>query len=144
VSYIAPADKSSWAWQQYNAAMPFDAVVPRVAALLRSVRPDVTRIMVSGRAEGDWPGDRRRRFLMEDWITKWDLPIDALYMREGGDQRVDSTVKTEMYRTLIEPFFDVRCVVDDRPQVVAAWRALGLHVIQVTDPGILPPIACQC
>lgn len=117
--------------------------MPRVAALLRSVRPGVARIMVSGRAEGDWPGDRRRRFLMEGWLAKWNLPIDHLYMRSGGDTRIDSTVKVEMYRTLIEPRFDVRCVVDDRPQVIAAWRALELHVVAVTDPGILPPITGQ-
>jgi len=121
--------------------MVFDAVVPEVAGILQAIRPGVMRIMTSGRAEGDWPGDRRRRILMKSWLHKHRLPIDMLFMREGGDQRVDSIVKKEIYERHIEPFFDVRYVIDDRPQVVQAWRELGLTVLQVKDPGILPPIA---
>ena len=37
--------------------------------------------------------------------------------------------------------FDVRYVIDDRPQVCDIWRELGLRVMQVVDPGIEPPIA---
>jgi hypothetical protein len=150
VAYIAPQDRSNWAWQQYNAALPFDAVVPDVAALLRLVRPEVARIMVSGRAEGDWPGDRRRRFLMEGWIEKHDLPITHLFMRSGGDTRRDSIVKRELFERDIAPYFDVLMVVDDRPQVIQTWRDLGLYVVEVVDPDIMPPIvgynqrgACQ-
>lgn len=141
VAYCAPTDRSKGSWENYNAALRFDAPVPHVAALLRSVRPGVTRIMTSGRAEGDWPGDRRRRFAMQDWLHKHQLPIDVLLMREGGDTRRDSIVKAEMYREMIEPHYDVRFVVDDRPQVVEQWRALGLKVLAVRDPGLAPPIA---
>jgi hypothetical protein len=140
VAHIAPTDRSDSSWAAFNAALRFDAVVPRVAALLRSVRPDVARIMVSGRAEGDWPGDRRRRFAMQDWLVKRELPIDHLYMRSGGDGRLDSTVKRELYERDIAPFFDVRCVIDDRPAVIDEWRSLGLYVVAVKDPGILPTI----
>lgn len=140
VDWCKPDDRDGESWRVYNAALPFDAVVPHVAALLRSIRPGVTRIMTSGRAEGDWPGDRRRRFLMQGWLDKHDLPIDLLLMRSGGDMRRDSIVKREMYLDLIEPFYDVRVIVDDRPQVVEMWRSLGLHVIAVTDPVIDPNI----
>lgn len=140
VAHCAPSDKSASSWRNYNAALRFDAPVPIVAGLLRSVRPGITRIMTSGRAEGDWPGDRHRRFAMQDWLHKHDLPIDLLLMREGGDQRRDSIVKEEIYHRDIEPFFRVLFVVDDRPQVVQTWRDLGLPVLQVTDPGIMPPI----
>jgi hypothetical protein len=90
--------------------------------------------------EGDWPGDRRRRIIMVDWLVKHQLPVDLLLMREGGDTRVDSTVKREMYERHIAPVYEVKYVVDDRPQVCSMWRELGLTVMQVTDPGILPPI----
>lgn len=143
VAYTAPADRSGEAWRNFNASMPFDAPVPVVVALVRAVRPGVARIMVSGRMEGDHPGDRRRRFAMLGWLAKHELPIDELFMREGGDTRSDAVVKTEIYQRFIEPVYDVRVVVDDRPEVIAAWRALGLTVIAVSDPGILPPIALQ-
>lgn len=140
VAFTAPTTKNNDDWRNYNASLPFDAPVPIVAGLLRSIRPGVTRIMTSGRMEGDWAGDLRRRWAMRDWLNKHALPIDHLYMRRGGDQRADSIVKREMYLNLIEPIFDVRFVVDDRPQVCDGWRELGLPVLQVTDPVILPPI----
>lgn len=143
VAYAAPADRSGEAWRNYNAALPFDAPVPGVVDRLRSERPGVKRIMVSGRMEGDHPGDRRRRFQMQGWIAKHSLPIDLLLMREGGDTRRDSIVKAEIYRLHIEPYYDVLHVVDDRPAVIAMWQELGLTVFPVVDPGILPPIACQ-
>ena len=44
----------------------------------------------------------------------------------------------EMFDRGIRPYFDVRFVVDDRPSVVEMWRANGLSVLAVTDPGIPP------
>lgn len=146
VAHVAPQDSDNVSWMMYNAAMQFDAVVPHVLATLlwaRRLMPDVVIIMTSGRAGGDWPGDTRRRALMEAWILKHNLPIDALLMRKGGDTRKDSIVKREMFEQSIEPFFDVLFAIDDRPQVCDLWRELGVPLMQVTDPGILPPIAQQ-
>lgn len=123
-------------WARYNAALPFDAVVPVVAALLRAVRPGVARIMTTGRSDDMRPS-------MSDWIAKHDLPIDRLFMRAFGDGRPDSVVKQEIYDTRIAPFYDVRLVVDDRPQVCDMWRANGLNLIQVVDPVITPTILTQ-
>lgn len=134
-------DKADWA--AFNAALPFDAPVPKIVALLRSIRPGVVNIMVSGRAEGDWPGDRRRRFAMEDWIAKYDLPIDHLFMRTGGDQRRDSVVKEEILVNKILPYYNVVMAVDDRPEVIEVWRKFGVFTIAVNNPGTLPPIAFQ-
>jgi len=143
VAYCLPATGTDAAWAEYNAALPFDAPIPSVCGLLRAIRPGVTRIMVSGRREGDWAGDRRRRWRMQDWIVKHQLPIDWLLMRAGGDYRIDSEVKAQMYREQIAPLYTVRYVVDDRPQVIDMWRQLGLPVLPVVDPGIEPPIARQ-
>lgn len=143
VAHVAPQDQSSWAWYQYNAAMAFDAPVPSVVAMLHAWKlhvPDIVIIMTSGRAAGDYPGDQRRLRQMEGWILKHDLPISAILMRKGGDQRRDSIVKAEMYEQSIEPFFDVQLVIDDRPQVADLWREIGLPLVQVKDPEILPPI----
>lgn len=56
-----------------------------------------------------------------------------LHMRKSGDRRKDAIVKEEIYRDKIEPRFDVFCVFDDRNQVVAKWRELGLLCLQVAD-----------
>lgn len=146
VAYVRPDDKSASSWASFNAALPFDAAVPVVVEglqFLRLIFPDLVFIMTSGRAEGDHPGDRRRRFLVRDWVVKVNLPIDHLFMREGGDQRRDSIVKLEILDRDISPFFDVIFAIDDRDQVIEAWESRGIPVIAVTDPEINPFILSQ-
>lgn len=134
-------DKEDWA--AFNAALPFDALVPEVAGLLHAIRPGVVRIMVSGRAEGNHPGDRRRLFAMKDWVNKYDLPIDLLFMRTGGDFRRDSVVKEEILVERILPYYNPIVAVDDRDEVIEVWRRHGIYTISVNNPGTLPPIAFQ-
>lgn len=130
-------------WAAFNSAMIFDAVVPQVAALLHSIRPGVARIMVSGRAAGDKKGENFRYWQMVNWIKKWDLPIDALYMRKAADQRVDSEVKRQILVENILPYYRPIVAVDDREVICQLWEEFGLYVIRVSNPGILPPIAFQ-
>lgn len=122
-------------WGEFNAWVPFDAVVPEVAALFRLLREqtELALIVTTGRT-----GDLR--FQMSAWLEKYDLWPDRLYMRGAKDRRVDSTVKLEIYERFIAPEFDVRLVVDDRPSVVQMWRSIGLPVIAVSDPVITPPL----
>lgn len=143
---VRPTDRSDSSWAAFNAALPFDAVVPGVRdglLFLRLFFPDLVFIMTSGRAEGDHPGDRRRRFLMRDWIAKVNLPIDLLLMREGGDTRRDSIVKLEILDRDILPRFNVLFAIDDRPQVIEAWESRGIPVIAVEDPNLDPFILTQ-
>ena len=118
-------------WRTFHGLLPFDSPVPVIAALLRSIRPGVARIMTTGR-------EATMALPMEAWLNKHDLPIDILLMRPAHDQRKDHVVKQEMFDRGIRPYFDVRFVVDDRPSVVEMWRANGLSVLAVTDPGIPP------
>lgn len=96
--------------------------------------------MVSGRAEGDHPGDRRRRWAMEDWLVKYNIQVDELFMREGGDRRLDSMVKREIMERDILPRFKPLVAVDDRPSIWNVWEEFGLYVVKVFNPGELPLI----
>lgn len=127
-------------WAAFNASIRFDRPVPLVVGLLRAIRPGVIRIMVSGRAEGDHPGDRRRRFAMNDWLDKNDIEIDHLFMRCGGDKRLDSVVKEEILLRDILPRFNPVVAIDDRPQVLDVWKRFGIATITVVNPGDLPRI----
>ena len=62
------------------------------------------------------------------------VPFQGLHMRAAGDFRKDATVKRELFDRHIRDRYDVTCVLDDRDQVVAAWRELGLTCLQVA-PG---------
>lgn len=58
---------------------------------------------------------------------------DTVHMRPNGDNRPDEIIKEELYRTYVEPHFDVLYVLDDRNKVVRMWRNLGLTCLQVAD-----------
>lgn len=121
-------------WGSFNANCADDCVVPAVAALWHALNTDIFRIVTSGREDHTRPG-------MLLAMERHGIDPDLFYMRKTGDNRKDSIVKKEIYDTLIEPYYNVLFVVDDRPQVVEAWREIGLHVIAVTDPGGIPPCA---
>jgi hypothetical protein len=120
-------------WAQFNAAMLFDAPVPRIAALFQAVRPGIDKIITSGR-----DGSLRPRMIW--WLHKHDIVPARLLMRTPKDNRRDSTVKLEILQDKILPTHDVLFVVDDRPQVVQMWRDQGFDVMAVQDPGVDPPI----
>ncbi|HEX6873524.1 MAG TPA: hypothetical protein VF163_20695 [Micromonosporaceae bacterium] len=61
------------------------------------------------------------------------VPYEALLMRTVGDARKDAIVKRELFERHIRNHYRVVAVFDDRNQVVAMWRRLGLVVFQVAD-----------
>jgi predicted kinase len=67
------------------------------------------------------------------WLENNDVNFDTLLMRKSNDNRKDSIIKKEIYREFIEPVFNIKYVIDDRPSVVKMWRSLGLTVLQVND-----------
>jgi hypothetical protein len=84
-------------------------------------------VYCSGRTEGC-------RDKTEVWLREHvGVPFEALHMRPVGDQRRDSIVKLELFDAHIRHRYAVLCVLDDRKQVVEAWRAIGLTVLAVAD-----------
>jgi hypothetical protein len=132
--HFNPVDNKPYNWHDYNGLIRFDSPVPVAVALMRSIRPGITRICTSGRMD-------TYRQPMLDSFSKHDVPIDLLLMRRAGDQRRDSIVKSEIYHQYIAPFYRVVYVVDDRPSVCDMWESLGLPLLRVRDPGI-PPNLC--
>lgn len=83
-------------------------------------------IIVSGR-------DDSCRKDTENWLEKYNVPYDELYMRKNRDRRKDSQVKLEIFNVHIRSRYNVQFVLDDRNQVVEMWRKLGLRTLQVAD-----------
>ena len=85
-------------------------------------------VFCSGRGSGCYEQTRV-------WLTEHvGVPIEGLFMRPQGDMRKDSVVKIELFDAHIRDRYRVVVVLDDRDQVVKAWRDLGLTVLQVA-PG---------
>jgi len=89
-------------------------------------------IILTGRNE-------EHRQVTEEWLEANGIPYDELYTRldsdvdENGQQLKDAIVKERLYRTHVEPRFNVKFILDDRNQVVDMWRSLGLKCLQVQE-----------
>ena len=68
-----------------------------------------------------------------EWLEANGVDYDEIYTRADGDTREDSIVKEELFRTHVEPRFNVKFVLDDRNRVVQKWRSLGLKCFQVAE-----------
>lgn len=64
------------------------------------------------------------------WLTKHNVGMYDLYLREQNDFRPDAEVKEDIYRNLIEPTYDIVFSVDDRQAVVDQWRKMGVTCLQ--------------
>ena len=99
-------------------------VIRTVIALAEKGYPPV---FCSGRTEGC-------REATEEWLSyHYPYAYLGLHMRKVGDTRKDSVVKAEIFDREIRHRYQVLCVFDDRNQVVAMWRSLGLTVMQVAE-----------
>lgn len=73
------------------------------------------------------------RELTENWLRANNIPFDGLFMRPAGDSRKDNIIKNEIFEREFKGKYNVKFILDDRNQVVAMWRSLGLTCLQVAD-----------
>lgn len=91
---------------------------------LNYLNEDNEIIIMSGRN-----GESRPQTI--EWLEKYDIPYDQLYMRTPKDQRKDSVIKEEMYNSFVKGRYNVQGVFDDRNMMVDHWRSMGLPCYQV-------------
>ena len=99
-----------------------------VVHLVRQLARECELVFLSGRED-------RCRHATTWWLSHHQIgpAPHRLLMRETGDRRADYIVKAELLDASIRGAYDVRLVLDDRDQVVAMWRAMGLTCLQVAD-----------
>jgi predicted kinase len=120
------AGRSPYEWARVGEDEPN----PQIVALTKELeRAGYLIIGMSGREDSC-------RALTTEWLQRHEIPFHALYMRAREDKRRDSVVKLELFDQHIRNQFAVHWVLDDRQQVVDAWRSIGLTCLQVA-PGDL-------
>jgi predicted kinase len=113
-------------WRSYFAACPLDTPHQPIIDLVNVLSDAYTILIVSGRDMS------QAGIATEDWLDGHGVCYDHLFMRPGGDGRVDVDVKKEILEYL--PKDQVTYVIDDRPSVLRMWRAEGLTTLAV-GPG---------
>lgn len=106
-------------------------VVEKLHDALTVLSADAKLIFVSARPES------YRGFTL-DWLTK-NLSgtgllerCETLIMREDGDSRPDTQVKSDIYDKYLKQLNIIK-VFDDRPSVIRMWRQKGLEVEDVGE-----------
>lgn len=117
------ANRSPYEWHRVGEDEPVEAVI---AAVKAAHQAGSGIIVMSGR-------DASCKYVTVGWLKKAlgpDIPF-KLFMRAEGDNRKDDLVKYELFNQNVRDEYHVRYVLDDRDQVVAMWRKLGLACFQV-------------
>jgi hypothetical protein len=115
-------------WAAFNAGMSLDTVYEDIKWINTNFAAQGhTIILCSGRGEDS-------RAVTTTWLNTNGIFFDDLYMRDHGDHRQDSIVKTELLAQIREQHGEPYLWFDDRTQVVDAIRAQGVRVLQVA-PG---------
>lgn len=114
-------------WSAFYDAMIHDKPNYWCHELMSGMTNRAEIIFVTGRPE-------KYRSLTLEWLAKHHLfGGRELFMRKDGDFRRDTDIKVEIYREHIEPRFNVLFCIEDRKQVVDAWRAIGLPCLQCAE-----------
>lgn len=67
-----------------------------------------------------------------NWLNRYNIPYDKLFMRQTGDHRHDYEIKLELINDFIN---DIWFAVDDKQSVVDKFREIGINVLQCgVDP----------
>ena len=99
-------------WDKFFAGIPDDRLAEPIARLVAALHESGARIVLcSGRPENT-------RQDTVDWLARFDVPYDALYMRPARDMRPDHVVKAELLAELKGDGYEPFIVVDDRQSAV--------------------------
>lgn len=114
-------------WKGFNSTIMTDTLNQWCREIMVHMQSNYRIIIVSGRI------DTLKTETIQ-WLQKFDVPYDDLFMRQDLDYRDDRIIKKEIYQDLIAPDYEVLFVLDDRAKVVDMWREEGLVCLQC-DPG---------
>jgi phosphoglycolate phosphatase-like HAD superfamily hydrolase len=119
-------------WAAFDAGIPHDTLIQTTAEIFRQMTDaGHAVVLATGRNEAS-------RVATETWLANNRLRgYLKIYMRADGDYRADDIVKGEMLEQIIADYGQKPDMVfDDRPRVVAMWRAAGIWVFDCNQSGV--------
>jgi phosphoglycolate phosphatase-like HAD superfamily hydrolase len=125
-------ERSPKDWDAFFAAAVDDPPLPTGVALAHESARDCEVVYVTGRPER-WRPDTLA------WFARHRLPAGELRMRRERDRRPARVAKPELLRELARRR-TVAVVVDDDPQVCAAYERAGWRVLRATWMGAEPTL----
>jgi phosphoglycolate phosphatase-like HAD superfamily hydrolase len=114
-------------WDEYHAASAKDEPIQDIVMMINSLAMAGYTIVVLTARPGKW------RQLTMDWLLRIGVHVDELLMRPDDDYHPAPAMKTAL---ALERFGNdlkekVAFILDDREDVIAAFKALGITALQV-------------
>ena len=115
----------------YDASRAMEDVLDDAVSLLTAMcyQHGYRVIILTGRHSGHLQ-------VTKDWLDANGVNYDEIYCRDEGDTRADYIVKEELFEKHVKDKYNVKFVIDDRPQVIRMWQSLGLKTLIVGNPWI--------
>lgn len=110
-------------WKKFHATIETDELHEWCREIVNRMARDHMILIVSGRPES-------LKEETEEWLRRFDVRWDHLFMRPVHDHRPDQILKLEIFHRFIRDEFHVLFVLDDRSKVVNMWRDQGLVCLQ--------------
>ncbi len=124
-------------WKQFFTGIPFDPVIPEIAALTTSLRKDTKIFLITARPDA-------YRIPTVDWLTKYGIQYNGLLMRRNDDHRPADVVKAEIFERQLGMLpTEWIHVFEDNFSCIEMWMSLGLSVTACKDPHLTPPLFNQ-
>lgn len=115
-----------WRKSPYNRDFENDIINVQLLTIIKQLHANGNHILfTSGRSD-----EYRNQTIQFLNRCGFDYEIERvkLLMRNKEDKRPDFEVKRDIYEKCIQPYYNVMCAFDDRPQVKRLWVSLGIYV----------------
>ena len=112
-------------WDAFFAGVPHDTLHEPIYAILVALRAErcYAIVLCSGRPE-------KCRADTVQWLERYEVPYDALYMRPDGDTRPDHEVKSQILEGIKADGYEPFVAIDDRDSICEVWRNAGIMTLQ--------------
>ena len=122
--YVNRSGKKDWG--KFFAHSKDDTPNEEIVRLAVELAANNVILIASGRPE-------HLRKVTEEWLEKFQVPYERIYLRPEHDHRPDGVVKGEMLEKMHQHGFKPWLAIDDRDSAVQAWRDLGLVCLQCDE-----------
>ncbi len=119
-------------WELYNSPelMSKDTPIPDTIEVIKCLSEKYPILFVTGRNSGIMDATDRQ---IQEFCGELKNGY-SLIMRDDNDKESpDIEIKTQLYKTYVEPYYDVLCAFDDRPTNIELWRSLGITSYHVGE-----------
>jgi hypothetical protein len=128
VSDAAWRDPLIGQWEDYYREQAYDRPIEFVANLLRLLTLEREIVAVTARPVKYLPATIK-------WMSEHGIPVDEIYMRPLDNYETSPEVKCRIIRETFPDLSLIDFVLEDRDDCVAAYRQMGLSVLQVNFAG---------